>query len=113
VLAAGLVAPRIVGERRGRYAELFCHEGQQRRGRLLTRTMPLAGMPQQAELYGEAQPIGGAALGPDEHQVFGAEHVVPSHLGRRGWDGKQAGALLGGQQGAGGHAGLGWLRGRS
>ena len=67
--------------------------------------MPLAGMPQEAELYGEAQPIDGAALGPDEHQVFGAEHVMPSHLGRRGWDGKQAGALLGGQQGAAGHAG--------
>jgi hypothetical protein len=54
VLAAGLVAPRIVGERRGRCAELFRHEGQQRRGRLLTRTMTLAGMPQEAELYSEA-----------------------------------------------------------
>jgi hypothetical protein len=62
-----------------------------------------AGVAQQAELHGEAEPVGGAAPGADEREVRLVQDVVPGHLGAVGRDAEQAGALLGGQQGAAGH----------
>ena len=113
MLAAGLVAPGIVGERGGRDAELGGHEPQHGRGRVLAGTESLSRVTQQAELDGEAQAVEGAALGTHQQKVLGAEHVVPGHLGRRGRDGEQAGALLGGQQGTAGHRTSGRVRPRS
>ncbi len=103
MLAAGLVAPRVVGERCGWDAELASHEIQQRRRRLLAGTEALAWMAQQAELHSEAKAVHAAALGPQEQEVARAEHVVPGHLGRLSRNGEQAGALFGGQQGSAGH----------
>jgi hypothetical protein len=36
---------------------------------------------QQAELDGEAEPVGSAALGRDKRQVLAAENVMTCHLG--------------------------------
>ena len=55
---------------------------------------------------GKPEPIDGAPLRSDDSQVFGAEHVVPRHLGGIDRDGEQACALLGRQQSAAGHSGL-------
>ena len=73
---------------------------------MLARSQALAGIPQKAQLDGEPKPVDRAPLCPDERQVIGAEHVVLRHLGGIDRDGEQAGALLGGQQGAAGHDGL-------
>ena len=113
MLAAGLVAPRVVGERGGRDAELGGYEGQHGRGWVLAGPEALSRVAKQAKLDGEAQAVEGTALGTHQQEVLGAEHVVPGHLGRRGWDGEQAGALLGGQQGSAGHGTSGRVRPRS
>lgn len=84
------------GERRGRAADLAGHEIQRRRGRPLAGTEAPAWMAQQAELHGEAEAVHTTALGPEQCRVFGAEHVVSGHLGRRGRDVEQTGTLLAG-----------------
>lgn len=96
VLAPGLVAPGIVGECRGRDAELAGHEVQQRGGRLLAGTKTLTRMAQQTELHGEAEAVHAAALGTHKQQVALAEHVVLGHFGGGGRNVELAGALLGG-----------------
>jgi hypothetical protein len=60
---------------------------------------------EQAELDGEAEPVGGAPSGADEGRVRRVEDVVPRHLGALGRDAEQARARFGGQQGAAGHGG--------
>ena len=106
MLPAGLIPERVVGKCGWRYAELLSHEDDHRLWRVLVRSQALAGIPEEAQLDGEPKPVDGAPLRSDEGQVFGAEHVVPRHLGGIDRDGEQACALLGRQQGAAGHDGL-------
>jgi hypothetical protein len=54
----------------------------------------------------EPKPVDGAPLCPDQRQIIGAEDVVLGHLRVIDRNREQAGALLGGQQGAAGHGGL-------
>ena len=106
VLPPCLVPQRVAGERRCRHADLFGHERDHRLGRPITGAETLARIAQEAELHGEPEPVHAAPLGPDERQVVDTEHVVSRHLGTIGWDGEQAIALLGGQQGTAGHGGF-------
>ncbi|MGH7072079.1 MAG: hypothetical protein ACREFO_19000 [Acetobacteraceae bacterium] len=55
---------------------------------------------------GKPKPIDRAPLCSDERQITGAEDIVFGHLGVIDRNGKQAGALLVGQQEAVGHDGL-------
>ncbi len=103
MLAAGLIAPGVVGEGGERQAELPCDEGEHRRGRVLARPEPRAGVAQQAELDGEAEAVSGAPPRADEGEVLLVQDVVPGHLGAVGRDAEQARARFGGQQGAAGH----------
>lgn len=103
VLAPRLIPPGIVGESRGRYAKLPRHELQHRQGRLLTRTETLTRMAQETELHSKAEAVHTAAFGPHQQQIVRTEHVVLGHLGRRGRDVEQAGALFGRQEGSAGH----------
>ena len=106
VFPAGLIPVRVVGEGGRRCPELASDEGDHRLGQMLAGLQTLAGMSQEAQLNGEPQPVDGAALGPDERQIIGTEHVVPRHFGGIDRDGEQARALVGGQQGTAGHEGL-------
>ena len=81
-------------------------EGDHRLRRMLIGSQTLSGITQQAELDGEAEPIATAALGPDEHQVIGTQHVVLGHLGGIGRDAEEARALFGRQKGSAGRQGL-------
>jgi len=62
---------------------------------MLARHQSLAGVTQQAELDGEAEPVGGAALGRGKRQVLRAENVMAGHLGAIDRYGEQPLALLG------------------
>ena len=62
---------------------------------MIPRDRDPARIAEDAKLDGEARAIARAPLCPDEGQVFGAEHVVPGHLGGIGRDGEQADTLLG------------------
>lgn len=94
VLAPRLIPPGIVGECSGRNAELPRHEVQHRHGRLLARTETLTRMAQKTELHREAKVVHAAAFDPHQQQILRTEHVVLGHLGRRGRDVEQAGALV-------------------
>lgn len=106
VLPPSLIPERVLGKGGRSRPELVSHEGDQRFRRALARFQALAGMPQKAQLNGEAKSVDGAPLDPDERQILDAEHGVLGHLGMIDRDGEQAAALLGGQQGAAGHDGL-------
>ena len=88
MLPAGLIPERVGGERSRRYAELVSYEGDHRIRRMFARPQALAGMPEEAQLDGEPEPVDGAPLRPDERQIIGAEHEVPRHSGRIDRDGE-------------------------
>ena len=115
VLPPGLIAERVLGKGGWGYTKLVSHEADHCFRRMLARPQPLAGISQQAQLNREPKPVDGAPLCPDERQIIGAEDIVFGHLGVIDRNGEQAGALLGGQQGAAGHDGLSisTTRGRS
>lgn len=73
---------------------------------MLARAKTLAGIAKETELNPEAETVHRTTLRSHQCQVVGAGHVVPGHFGAIGRNGEEAGALLGGQQGAAGHGGL-------
>ena len=79
MLPSRLVPQGVPGEGRGRVPKLVSDEGDHRFGRMLADAQALARMPQQAQLDGEAQSVAAAPFGPNERQVFGAQHVVLRH----------------------------------
>jgi len=111
VLPPGLIPERIVGKSGWGYPKLVSHEGSHGFWRTLARSQTLAGMLQKAQLEGKPKLIDGAPLCPNERQIISAEDIVLCHLGVTDRDGEQAGALLGGQQGAAGHDGLVSMKG--
>ena len=106
MLPARLTPTSILAEQRRVDADLARDKGEHRRRRRFQGLERAARVPERAKLDSEAQAIGRAPLGSHDGQVFGAEHVVPSHLGLVDRDVKQASTLLGRQQGATGHGGL-------
>jgi hypothetical protein len=54
-------------------------------------------MTQEAQLDGKPEPVDRAPLCPDDRQVVAAQHIVPRHLGRIGWNSEQPDSLLGRQ----------------
>jgi hypothetical protein len=102
MLPARLVARRVCREGGRVQPELIRYEGEEGSRQMLARPQTLARMTQQAELDGEAEPVGGAALGGDKRQVLGTENVVTCHLGAVDRYGEQPLALLGGQEGSDG-----------
>jgi hypothetical protein len=81
-------------------------EGDHLFGRMLADAQALARMPQQAQLDGEAQSVATAPFGPNERQIFGAQHVMLRHPGGIRWDAKQTGALFRSEEGSAGHRDL-------
>jgi hypothetical protein len=94
MLPSRLVPQGIVGEGGGRVPKLVSDEGDHRFGRLLTDAQAVARMPQQAQLEGEAQSVAAAPFGPNERQVFGAQHVVLRHPGGIRWDARIDGCAV-------------------
>jgi hypothetical protein len=64
-------------------------------------------MAKRAKLNGEAQSVARTTPSRYEGQIVGIEHILTGHFGCIGRDGEQPGSLLGRQQGARGHDGLG------
>jgi hypothetical protein len=106
MFAAGLIPLRVIGEGGGWHTELIGHEGDHRLRRLLGRSHAEAGIPEEAQLDGESEPVDRSPLRPDQRQVFLAEHVMAHHLDGVISNCEQSRSLLGRQQGARGHVGL-------
>jgi len=107
MLATGFGPAGVSAEQRRIDADLLRDEGKHRHGRRLRRVQHAAWMAKRAKLNSEAQSVARATPGPYEGQIVGIEHIMTGHSGCIGRDGEQPGSLLGGQQGARGHDGLG------
>ena len=102
MLTSCLVPQRVSRERGRRDPELAGHEDNHRLREMLAASQALTGMTQQAQLDGEAEPVAGAPLGPDERQIFAAQHVMLRHLGGARWGCRTGGCAVRATVGLGG-----------
>jgi hypothetical protein len=76
-------------------AKLVGDEREHERGGHFQRVQRATRMPEHAELDREAKAVTRAALGANERQILGVEHVVRRHLGGIARNPEQTGALFG------------------
>jgi hypothetical protein len=98
MLAARLVASRVIGPGGRRNVELTREPSQQALGRVLLRAQAEAWVSQEAELDRRPEPVGSAATSRQPVEIGGRERAMPNQGFGVGRHAEQAGVLVRGQE---------------